>query len=249
MSGDAIAVGQRVKRIFCGAALAIISVLAGCMNPPAHDSARVGPFFRPTNQVGEPQLPANLHRVVVLPAAVGSVAPPESGAELDPIFITALQQTNRFEIVAINRDECARKFHVGEFSSTAALPHDFLAVLKREYAADAVLFIDVTVYKPYRPLAIGVRAKLATLEDAVRLLWTFDNVFSAADPAVANAARHFFLKSDRADVPADFTQGVLQSPSRFARYVAAEMFATLPPVYAPPPPPPAEKPSKVAEGR
>lgn len=249
MSGDAIAVDRMMKQFFWGTALAIIGVLAGCMNPPANDAARVGPFFHPTNQAGEPQLPANLHRVVVLPAAVGSVAPPESGAELDPIFITALQQTNRFEIVTINRDECARKFHVGEFSSTAALPHDFLAVLKREYAADAVLFIDVTVYKPYRPLAIGVRAKLATLEDTVRLLWTFDNVFSASDPAVANAARHFFLKSDRPDVPADMTQGVLQSPSRFARYVAAEMFSTLPPVYTPPPPSGPEKQPKVAKVR
>lgn len=234
MSGDATASGRVLNRILFVAAVVIMTGISGCMTPPASDSARVGPFFRPTNQAGEAQLPASVHRVIVLPAAVGFVAPPESGAELDPIFLTALQQTNRFEVVAISREECTRKFHVGEFSSTAALPHDFLSVLKREYAADAVLFIDVTVYKPYRPLALGVRSKLATLDESVRLLWTFDNVFSASEPAVANAARHFYLKSDHADVPADLTQGVLQSPSRFARYVAAEMFGTLPPVYAAP---------------
>jgi hypothetical protein len=34
-------------------------------------------------------------------------------------------------------------------------------------------------------------------------------------------------------VPADLTGIVLQSPSRFAGYAAAEMFATLPPVVVP----------------
>jgi len=71
----------------------------------------------------------------------------------------------------------------------------------------------------------------------VRLLWTFDNVFSIADPAVSNAARHHFLNSDRRGLPGDSTQAVLESPSRFASYVAAEMFTTLPPVYAPAPAP------------
>jgi hypothetical protein len=64
-------------------------------------------------------------------------------------------------------------------------------------------------------------------------VWTFDNVFSADDPAVANSARHHFLGADRGGVPADLTPGVLQSPARFAEYAADTMFASLPPIAAP----------------
>ncbi len=219
-------------------ALAALLSLAGCVAPPLHDSARRGPFFTPANHAGEAQLPANLRRVVLLPVAGGSAADRESAAALDAIFIAELQKQNRFEVVSLTREDCLRRFRAEEFLSTAALPPDFLAMLKREHAADAVMFVDVTAYKPYRPLVLGVRAKLALLdpESDVRLAWTFDNVFAAAEPAVANSARHHFLDSDRGGIPADLTPGVLQSPSRFASYVAAATFATLPPVYTPPAP-------------
>ncbi len=204
--------------------------LAGCMTPSIDDPARTGPYFTPTNHAGEPQLPANFRRVVFLPLAGGTAASVDSTAALDPVFLAELQKQNRFEIVRLTREDCARMFHTEELSSTAALPADFVEVLRQHYAADGVLFIDVTVYKPYRPIALGVRAKLATL-DGVRLVWTFDNLFSIADPAVSNSARHHFLDSDRRGLPGDSTQAVLESPARFASYVAAEMFATLPPVY------------------
>jgi hypothetical protein len=216
--------------------LAALALCAGCMAPALDDSSRVGPFYKPTNYTGQARLPATLRRVVLLPIAGGTVAPAESTAALDAVFLAELQKQNRFEIVALSREECLQRFHVEEFRSTDVLPHDFVAMLQKEHAADGVMFVDLTVFKAYRPLAIGVRAKLATLGDDVKLLWTFDNVFSAEDEAVANSARHHYLESDRGGVPADLTPGALQSPTRFAGYVAAETFGTLPPVYAAPPP-------------
>lgn len=217
------------------AALAVAGALAtlfsGCAVPSEFDSARVGPFFTPANTLGEPSL-GGMRRVVVLPIWSGDVAPPEAAAELDPAIVTALQREHRFEVVTLPREESRRRFRAEAMSSTGALPPELMAALKREYAADAVLFIDLTVYKPYRPLAIGFRAKLATI-DAPRLVWTFDDVFSTEDAAVANSARNFFLGADRRGVPADLTPAVLQSPGKFASYAAAAMFSTLPPVIAP----------------
>jgi hypothetical protein len=212
-----------------------LALAAGCVTSP-FDPARAGPFFNPTNHVGADSLPAGLHRVVLLPVAAAGVTTPEMAAAFDPVFTEALQRENRFEVVALSREMCRKYFGAEEFSSAAALPHDFMAVVRREFAADAVMFVDFTVCQPYRPLSLGVRAKLATVE-GTQLLWSFDAVFSAADPAVANSARRFFLKTDRSDVPADLSPAALQSPSRFGAYVAGATFATLPPVYAPPPPP------------
>lgn len=226
--------GWKAALLSSAALLAVLAmlVLGGCMHPPAGDSARIGPFHAPLNVVGEVQLPPTLRRIVLLPVAGGTIATAESVAALNPVFLAALQKENRFEIVALTREELLHRFRTPELRSTATLPHDFMAILQREHAADGVMFIDLTVYKPYRPLVLGVRAKLAVLGDDARLVWTFDNVFSAADPAVANSARHFFLDSDHRDIPADLTPSVLQSPSRFAAFVAAQTFATLPPVHA-----------------
>jgi len=205
--------------------------MAGCGTPAFNDPARVGPFFTPVNFSGEPSL-GGLRRVVLLPVYGGTLAGLETVAAFDPVFAAALQRQNRFEVVVLSREDCLRKFRAAEFSSVAALPRDFLAVLKRDFAADAVIFVDVTVFRAFRPLAIGLRAKLATL-DGTRLVWTFDEVFGADKPAVANSARHHVLVGDRSDVPADLSPAVLQSPARFADYAATAMFATLPSVTLP----------------
>jgi len=206
--------------------------LAGCMQPGRQDPARVGPFFVPSNHVGEPSL-AGIRRVVVLPLWAGPETPTESVEQLDEVFLAALQHQNRFEVVSFTRAECRMRFHVEALLSTAALPHDLLATLRREFAADAVLFVDLTVFRAYKPMALGLRGKLAATQGS-RLIWTFDNLFASDDPTVANSARHHFIDRDRS-VPADLTPAVLMSPSRFAEYAATAMFATLPPVLAPAP--------------
>lgn len=203
--------------------------LGGCETVPAFDDpVRHGPFYTPKNHVGEFRLPADIRRVVVLPVSVGTHVPAETALTLDRIVAQALLTQQRFEVVVMSRADCSRWFGAGDFSSTAALPHGFLEHLASRYAADAVMFTDLTAYQAYRPLLVGLRAKLATVRD-VRLIWTFDEVISAEDPAVANSARRRFLKTDRATQPIDLSASALQSPSRFATFAAEVMFATLPP--------------------
>ena len=185
-------------------------------------------YFRPANFKGEAQLPAEVRRVLLLPVCGGTIVPPETAETLEEVFATELQKQLRFEVVRLSRTECQQHFGAPEFSSTAELPHDFLATLGREFAADAVLFVDLTSYQAYRPLTMGVRAKLATVEQT-RLLWTFDEIFSLSDPLVGNSVRHFYGAADPSGIPSDAANGALQSPSKFAAYVAAATFNTLPP--------------------
>ena len=232
-SRPAFAAGFRPWLPVAGPALLALGLLAGCMNPPANDASRIGPFFTPTNHLGDPVQPAGLRRVVLMPLAGEAVAPAASLGNLDPVVSAALLRQNRFEVIALSREACLHLFGAEEFSSVEALPANFMAVLRREYTADGVLLVDVTAFQGFRPLMIGLRAKLATLQD-VRLVWSFDTLFSAADATVANSARRHALDGSRSDVPADFTPAALQSPSQFMAYAADAMFATLPPLSAPP---------------
>ena len=205
-------------------------LLAGCetVHEPFAHKAKAPQFFTPTNFTGDTRLPVNLHRVILLPVYGGSIVPPETSSSIEEIFATELQKQMRFEVVRFSRDDCQRDFGVPELSSVGALPHDFLATLGRQYAAEAVLFIDVTAYRGYRPLVLGIRSKLATVEQT-RLLWSFDEIFSADDAAVGNSVRHFYGSADPSGIPVDASRAGLQSPGKFAAYVAAATFNTLPP--------------------
>jgi hypothetical protein len=219
------------RRIVVQVLCALIGLLvAGCESSPAAFLHKPKPkdFFTPKNFSGDTRLPVNLHRVVLLPVYGGTIVPPETAASIEEIFATELQKQLRFEVVRFSRADCMRRFGSPEFPSVGALPHDFLAALGREYAADAVLFVDVTSYRGYRPLVLGIRAKLATVEQT-RLLWSFDEIFSADDPSVGNSVRHFYGMTDVSGIPLDASNAALQSPSKFAAYVGSATFDTLPP--------------------
>ena len=218
---------------------AAVAFLAGCADIALVDPLRDGPFFTPVNHVGEPSL-GGLRRVLLLPISGGDLAPVETLAAFDPVFAAALQRERRFEVVLLSREVAWRKFRATGFPSASALPPGFLRTLREDFAADAVLFVDLTAFNAYRPLALGLRAKLAAL-DGGRLVWTFDDVFSAGDPAVANSAQRQVRGAGNTGGPFDFSPGVLQSPDRFAAYAAAAMFATLPPVVPPAPKPAARR--------
>lgn len=209
-------------------ALSAVGLVASCQTVPPYDAAYQGPFFQPHNFAGEKRLPADVRRVILLPISTVALVRSETAASLDAVLSSSLQRQQRFEVIALDREECRAWLGREAFSSTAALPHGLFDKLVQRYAADAVLFVDLTVYEPYRPQSVGLRAKLATLQE-VRLLWTFDEVISATDPAVANSARRHALTEDRGLVPVDLSPAALQSPGRFAAFAADTMFATLPP--------------------
>jgi hypothetical protein len=218
----------RILRFTFG--LLAVVFLGGCNSLPSmieEAGLEQGPYYTPANFRGDARLPDDVHRVAVLPVHGGTVARPETAAEMDAVLLTALQQQARFEVVVVTRDECRRLFGAFDFSSVAALPHGFLEKLAERYAVDAVLFTDLTAYKAYRPLALGFRAKLAGVRD-VRLVWAFDEIFSADDPRMRNSVRHHYRRSDRA-APSDPMTTVMQSPARFGAVAADLMFRTLPP--------------------
>jgi len=216
---------KNLRTVFALSSL-LAALTAGAALPGWLQSEQTNPLYTPVNFRGDAQLPADLQRVAFLPAYGGTVVSPEIAAAMDSVLFTALQRQVRFEVVAVSREDCQNLFGAGDFSSTAALPHEFLEKIAEKYAVDAVLFTDLTVYQANRPLALGLRSKLATVRD-VRLVWAFDEVFSAADAKMVNSVRRYFRDSAR-QAPVDPTPAVLQSPGRFGAVAADLMFHTLP---------------------
>lgn len=208
--------------------IVVALALAGCSEFPKSDPAKSGPFFAPSNVTTLGKLPAELRRVAILPVSGNRQIADVSLDHVDQAIGTELTRTGRFETVVVSRDQLQQLAGVRSLNSTDALPVDFLQKLAKATGADGVLLSDVTHYSPYPPLLFGFRVKLARLPDG-EILWAADNVFNAADPSVANAARRYNLSLGADRGPGDLSHTVLQNPSRFAAYVASATFQTLPP--------------------
>jgi hypothetical protein len=203
--------------------LLAILVSPGCQSNVLQDEL---PPYVPRNFIRVAQLPAEVRRVLLLPVAGGADMSPEMLRELDAVLLAALQRRNRFEVVALPREECHRRFGRGAFNSSGLLPSGFVTMLGASHAADALLFIDLTVLRTHRPLQLGLRAKLVPAGPAeTEMWWCFDEVISTDDPRVAASVRRRFQQPRE---PVDLSPVALQSPVRFATYVADTMFATLP---------------------
>ncbi len=194
----------------------LLAAVTGCASLPTWlEGEQARPLLTPVNFRGDAQLAPDIQRIALLPLHGGEAASAEITAALDPVLLTTLQRQMRFEVVVVSREDCAHLFGAGDFASTAALPHGFLEKLAEKYAVDAVLFTDLTVLHAYRPLTLGLRAKLATVRD-VRLIWAFDEVFSAADDKMVNSVRQFNREGDRL-APVDSTPRRAPEPDALRR--------------------------------
>jgi hypothetical protein len=216
------------RAILAALGVAALGLAGGCTTTGALiDPIEIGPFFEAKNFTGVPRLPAKLQRVVLLPVAGAPGVPNEAMASFDQVVLAELQHAARFEVVVADPIALNRLFDRPRLLSSEALPQNFLSLLSREYGADGVMFVDITSLYSYQPLVIGLRAKLATTSGTI--LWAFDTLFSAGNPAVANSARRHDRQRQPATNPGDMSYTVLRSPMRFADYAAATAFATLPP--------------------
>lgn len=183
------------------------------------------PSYNPTNTYQESKLPAKIQRVLLLPL----YSKDQEWVTLEPLhqsFQTELIQTHLFEVIPVSRKHLIELFGQPQFSSTGSFPPNFVDTLAQYYPSDALLLLDLTQFRPYKPIAIGVRAKLVALQD-YKLLWAFDALFDAGDTRVTTGARRYQQRFQSQNYPLHEPISILQSPRCFARYVAFSVFQNL----------------------
>jgi hypothetical protein len=147
--------------------------------------------------------------------------------EMDEAFNAELTKTSLFELIRISHSQMQEMFGTPQVSSVDTLPGDLLAQMMTRYNVDAVLFTDVTHYFPYQPIAIGMRSKLVDARTG-EIRWAFDYLFDSGKPAIAEAAKTYFLQNSQTNLPIQADgSSILQSPLRFSGFVAWEAYRSL----------------------
>jgi hypothetical protein len=198
--------------------------------------------------VSSPTLPADLRRVLVLPLdSVAASSDLSSGCQtLDPVLRAALVKTGKFEVVAADPETlrtCTGKLG---WTGEEVLPLKFFSSLRNVYGCDAVLFCELTTFRPNAPLAIGWRLKLTDAKTG-SILWAADEIFDANNLGTAKSAEQF----ERAQQPhhgvifgaysffawcintptrsaLDDQWNILHSPRYFGDFSAEKLLKTLP---------------------
>ena len=187
--------------------------------------ARAEPFV-PTNLYPVERLPTYFNRVAVLPCYH---ADPDSPLldYIDKVFHQELAQERIFETIRVSTDQMRRLFGLGRISSSSDLPENFLRTLDEQTGANGVLFVDLDSYRPYRPMSLGVRAKLVDLKSG-EFMWAIDETFDAGHAGVIVGASMFQEKAQVRALSSKTSGSVLHSHRVFSKYIASTVFSTLP---------------------
>jgi len=207
--------------------LTLFILAPGCTTPQHEVAMQAIPPYQPTNlnrQGG--LLPPDFVRVVVMPVWYTEDDWPFLEG-LDETLTKELAHTGRFEVVQVSRADLQKAYGKTQFSSTGLLPANLIETLRQQYAADGVLLTDLTLYEPYRPVAIGLRMKLLDLRSG-NIPWAIDTVYNTGDPAVISGARGFQMYRQTQPYPLDRGLSILRSPTQFSRYAIWQSYQTLP---------------------
>jgi hypothetical protein len=215
---------MRLARLAALAAGIAITLLAtGCQ------TGKAVTFVRPPTPQnyfsGEP-VGIPIRRVALLPI-FNDKYPAEELRVLDTAFNAELTKKSIFEVVPVSRASMESFFGERQVNSVENLPANLLDKLRERYGVDGILFTDITHYSPYRPLAIGVRAKLVDAKSG-EIRWAFDYLFDSGNPAMAQAAKVYQARYNLDNQPLASDGGtVLISPARFAKFVANQTYVSL----------------------
>jgi hypothetical protein len=134
----------------------LASLFVGCAQI-SKETAYVPAPPLPSFHAQIPEPVNQIRRVAVLPIAYQT--PLEASlAGLDSALREELAKTSLFELVPISRQELDSRFNQRQFSSVEIVPAELLTTLRTEYGVDGVLFTELTSYRPYQPIAIGLRS-------------------------------------------------------------------------------------------
>lgn len=209
-------------------ATALIVFLSGCGTVHKVNSqydTTIGKKRQTTNVYQKAPLPVSLNRVALLPMYKGSYEHHDFES-IEENFRLELVKRSLFEVVNLTPEEMGMLFPEARYSSVEHLPTDLLTKLSAKYAIDGLLLLDVSYFKPYEPVGLGIRAKLLDGHTG-EIIWAADEVFDASNPAVSNSARKYYKTESIIQYPLHNTQTILHSPNRFSKYVAHSLFSAI----------------------
>jgi len=165
-----------------------------------------------------------LQRVGLLPFE-GDELGAEHAATLQRAFLLELGQTATFEVVRLSPEDLAEVQDSHPYRRGVYQPRTLLE-LSRRFHLDAVLAGTVIQASVYPPQVLGLELDLVSCETGM-VLWNASLHIDASDSNVRRYLESFQRSQETTESQQGGVQLTLISPSRFARFAAAEVSKQL----------------------
>ncbi len=149
---------------------------------------------------------------------------PAFSRDVTDAILVAIQKQQRFTIKLIRQDEQV-------WRSIAVRPDNIMdpqvsATIRRSLGQNGLMLGEVTEYKPFPHLRIGLRMRLFDLRSS-RLVWAVDQIWDASDRSTGSRIKEFLYSQTRASRGSMAEQLTSISTISFLRFVAFEVAQTL----------------------
>jgi len=207
----------------------LLPILSGCTSPRLErelSDRPMGKAYQPVNIFADPVLSAEFQTVLVLPFAKTGLSF-EWMPAVESAMISSLRKAGRFNIVVLPAEALYDLTGSHEIPMASPVPASVLEVAWQQYQADGVLQMEVTAFRPYKPMEIGVQGRLFQTAGN-RVIWSCDEFFDAGNQAVVTGARKYAETYLDQRYPLQSSYSALLTPQRFGGYVGHVLFETLP---------------------
>jgi hypothetical protein len=163
---------------------------------------------------------------VVIPPFQDQTGSPQQAEDVRTALMRALGKRQKFEMVALGEHELREFLPQGTFES-GVISRDTLLAAARRYRADGVLFGNLTEFRPYEPIIIGLSVELASVGTG-EVVWSSSGLYDAASRDVTQDVHNFSNKQLAGTSSLEGWRIILMSPSRFTEYACSRLADTLP---------------------
>ena len=215
-----------MKPSFVITAFVLAFFFSGCRKFHQDKIVADAPPYTPTNLYPIERLPTYFNRVAVLPSFHADSSSPALNYS-DSIVLKELSKIGIFEPVSVSSQFCLKNFGKKRLSSAESLPGSFFKVIEENFAANGVLFIELHSFNSYRPLSIGIRAKLVDIKSG-EFMWAVDETIDGGDASVIVSAHAYERNNYVQSLSAKTSSSILKSPRLFSKFAMNTIFSTLP---------------------
>ncbi|MBI5306780.1 MAG: hypothetical protein HZB37_00145 [Planctomycetes bacterium] len=192
-------------------------IFGGCLSTPPKSSSSLS--FNKSTSFNT----MHIRRVLLLPFEYTT----DREAVIDEVteaFVVELRKIGSFEVVVPTGDKTLL-FSEQEVWVKGSINFASVLTLRRKYDVDAIIFGNITHYRPYEPMLLGVKIGMIST-DTGEVVWSADGVFDSNENDVAELVKQYFENTHQKSSLYGWKL-ILLSMRRYSQFVANQLTETI----------------------
>ena len=144
--------------------------------------------------------------------------------EITEAFVVELRKIGGFEVVVPTGDK-SLLFLEQDVWVKGSINSDSALALRNKYDVDAIIFGNITHYRPYEPMLLGVKVSMIST-DTGDVVWSADGVFDSNENDVAELVKQYFENTHQKSSLYGWKL-ILLSMRRYSQFVANQLTETI----------------------